>query len=67
MEIKTIHWNYRSCVGGEKFGGGGGWGRSVVRRVLRKNPSWGTWWMQRMDIFQNKTMINIECTSLYQQ
>lgn len=24
MEIKTIHWNYRSCVGGEKFGGGGG-------------------------------------------
>lgn len=69
----TTQWKLKQYIGiievvwvGRSLGGGG-WGRSVVRRVLRKNPSWGTWWMQRMDIFQNKTMINIECTSLYQQ
>lgn len=36
------------------------------RMTVKTKPSWGTWWLERMDIFQNKTMINIECTSLYQ-
>lgn len=49
-------------VGGGKFGG---WVRGNRMSVTTK-PSWGTWWVERVDIFQNKTMINIECKSLYQ-
>lgn len=36
------------------------------RMTVKTKPSWGTWWVERMDIFQNKTMINIERTFLYQ-
>ena len=49
-------------VGGGNFGG---WGRGN-RMSVKTKPSWGTWWVERVDIFQNKTMINIECKSLYQ-
>lgn len=57
MDIKTIQWNYRRGVGC-------GWRGN--RMSVKTKPSWGTWWVERVDIFQNKTMINIECKSLYQ-